>query len=66
LYNSLLSSSFLQEPPVREELLSQLESKAKTEFVLNILSFADFSLWQKPHLLKFIDYIDEITSEPHE
>ena len=33
------------EKAVRQELLTQLESKAKTEFVLNILIYADYSLW---------------------
>lgn len=45
LFNSLFGSNFFNFKPVRDEVLNQLETKAKTEFILNILIFADFSRW---------------------
>ena len=66
MFNSLLGTQFFNESMVREELLAQLESKAKTEFILNILIFADFSRWPQTDLQTFIDCIDEMTGDPHE
>lgn len=66
LFHSLLGAQFFAEDKVREELLAQLESKAKTVFVLNVLIFADFSRWPQLHLRRFIDCVDEMTGEPHE
>jgi len=39
-----------------------LAHKAKTEIVLNILIFADFSRWLQTPLRELIDFISEITS----
>lgn len=29
--------------------------KGKTEFMLNVLIYADFSLWPKPDIVDFVD-----------
>ena len=46
--------------------MSQLEMKGKTEFMLNVLIFADFSPWPKTDIQTFIDCLEEITEESHE
>jgi len=66
LFNALMGSQFLNDVAVQTELLAQLQSKAKTEFILNILIFADFSRWKQIDLQQFIDCIDEMTGDPHE
>ena len=43
----------------------QLDQKNKTEFILNILIYADFSSW-KGDLEKLVGYIGEITEEAYE
>ena len=48
------------------EILTMLKSKSKTEFILNILIFADFALWQQSELEEFIDCINEINEDAHD
>lgn len=45
LFNSLLGAELFLQPTVINEILSQLKTKAKTEFILNVVTFADFSRW---------------------
>ena len=40
-----MGSDLISDKDVRTELLDQLATKAKTEFILNILIFADFETW---------------------
>ena len=49
-----------------QEIIDALMSKAKTEFILNLVIFADFSRWPQLKLKEFIDCIDEMTYEEHE
>ena len=65
LSNTLLSSDFVNEKIVRDEILSQLEFKARDTFILNVLLFADFSRWPQTDLQKFLDCIDSMNEESH-
>jgi len=56
---------FFEEELVINELLYMLASKAKTEFVLNLLLYADFSLWKQRDLNLFIEFLEEISSAGH-
>ena len=60
LFNSLFGSNFFNHKPVRDEILAQLQTRAKTEFILNILIFADFSRWPQIDLQSFIECIEEM------
>ena len=51
---------------VLAEIQDQLALKSKTEFILNILIFADFSRWQQPDLDKLIGRFEEILTNSHE
>ena len=51
---------------MRGELLDQLSLKQKTEFVLNILSFTDWSRWPPVELEKLIDHLEEMNDKQHE
>lgn len=66
LSDSIFGSDFFENQKVREEILNNIELKAKTEFYLNILLFADFSRWPQRDLDLFITCLEEITSEAHE
>lgn len=45
LFNQFLGGNILNQKMVRDEILEQLATKSKTEFLLNILIFTDFSRW---------------------
>lgn len=66
LFNQFLGGNILNQKVVRDEILEQLATKSKTEFLLNILIFTDFSRWPQTDLNTFIDHLDEMTGEPHE
>lgn len=48
---------------MRNELLDIISRKAKTEFVLNVLLYADFTIWPLMQVKDLIDAIGEITNE---
>ena len=48
---------------MRNELLDIISRKAKTEFVLNVLLYADFTIWPLMQVKDIIDAIGEITNE---
>ena len=67
LRTSVFGQNYFGERIVVDEILYLLESKAKTELVLNCLSFADFSSLRQEDLSAIIDFIAEMTSnEPVE
>jgi len=66
LNESIFGVNFFMDDKVREELLAMLAHKAKTELVLNVCVYADFSRWPQSQLREFIDYVNEITSLGHE
>jgi len=43
--------------------MKMLENKSKTEFVLNVLIYADFSRWPQSTIKDLIEKINEITNE---
>jgi len=43
--------------------MEMLAHKSKTEFVLNVLIYADFSRWPQTTIRELIDSISEITNE---
>lgn len=63
---SIFGPQSFEDESLRTELLDMLSHKAKTELVLNVLIFADFSRWPQRDLRDFIDYVSEITSMGHE
>ena len=65
LQTSIFSAQHIKSDNVMAEILKQLRLKLKTEFILNILIFADFSRWNADDLTVVIECIEEITSEGH-
>jgi hypothetical protein len=45
---------------VREALIEILVEKKKTEMVLNVLLYADFSLWPQTELKEIIEFFADI------
>ena len=58
--------NFFDYEEIRTMLLEMLSHKAKTELVLNVLIFADFSRWRQQQLREFIDFLTEMSGESHE
>jgi len=55
----------LNTKPVIAELKVMLSSKAKTELVLNVLLFADFSVWSQDAVGVLITYFEEMIDLMH-
>ena len=67
LSKSLLGGAYFHHPRVQNEILEMMKTKAKTEFIMNILIFADFSNgWNQVILQDLITCIEEITDRDHE
>jgi hypothetical protein len=45
LNESIFAANYFEQPEVREELMQILQYKANTTMVLNVLLYADFSIW---------------------
>lgn len=46
--------------------MNLFEAGSKTELILNVLLFADFSRWKQKVLRSFLDMIKEIITSGHE
>ena len=57
LQQGLFSVDYFAETTVINEILDQLNSKIQTEFILNILIFADFGRWKQKQIRNFIELI---------
>jgi hypothetical protein len=66
LQNQIFTIALLNETDVIETILELLEKRNKTEQVLNIMLFANFSRWEQKYLKRFIDQIKGIVFEGHE
>ena len=53
-------------PLIIDHILDLLSKLAKTELLLNVLLFSDFTRWDQGRLRQLLDMINEIASEEHE
>ena len=65
LDKQLFSEEYLSDENVVAELLSLLSTKAKTEFVLNCMNYANFASWLQTDLSEFIECMREMTENLH-
>ena len=61
LQRAIYGASELCEPEVMDALTEQLQLKSKTEFILNILIFADFGRWGQKRLETLVEIFAEMT-----
>jgi len=63
LNEQIFGVGFFDEEEIRDQLIEMLAHKSKTEFVLNVLIYADFSRWPQSTIKDLIEKIAEITNE---
>jgi hypothetical protein len=56
---------YFKEQLVINELLVIMKTRAKTELILNVLLYADFSVWKQRDLNTFIEGLEEIGDKSH-
>jgi len=66
LRNSILGANLLVQPYVIEKILGQLKRDAKSELILNVLLFSDFTRWEQINLRALLEMLEEIAIEEHE
>jgi len=65
LKESLFGMQFLSEPTVVAEMLYLLSTRAKTDFILNTMPFANFAQWSQTDCGEFIGYMEEMANFSH-
>jgi hypothetical protein len=58
LNDSIFGVNYFEKEIVRDEILEILVHKAKTELVLNVMIYADFSLWPQKTLKRIIEELE--------
>ena len=66
LQKAIYGASELCNPDVIDAITDQLHLKAKTEFILNILIFADFGRWGQEKLSELVEFFDNMTDPAYE
>jgi hypothetical protein len=66
LRNSIIGINLMTQPFVIEHILGLFEKKAKSELILNVLLFSDFTRWETAKLNSLLDMLKEMISEEHE
>ena len=66
LRNSIFGSNILTQEGIIEQILKIFSTGAKSELILNVLLFSDFSRWEQKVLRSFLDMIKEIITNGHE
>jgi hypothetical protein len=56
----------MADPDVIEHILGLFEKKAKSELILNVLLFSDFTRWETIKMKTLLGMLEEMISEEHE
>ena len=63
LNSSIFGTNFFSNTEVRQKLIDMLVHKAKTELVLNVLLYADFTRWPQKQVKELIEFMREIVED---
>lgn len=63
LNSSIFGTNFFSNTEVRQTLIDMLVHKAKTELVLNVLLYADFTRWPQKQVKELIEFMREIVED---
>ena len=66
LRNSIIGINLMTSPSVLEHILDLFAKGAKSELILNVLLFSDFTRWETVKLKSLLDMIGEMVTEEHE
>jgi len=66
LRNSIIGINLMADPDVIEHILGLFEKKAKSELILNVLLFSDFTRWETIKMKTLLGMLEEMISEEHE
>ncbi len=64
--NSIFASSMLNLKVIINNILELFDIGSKSELLLNVLLFADFSRWKQKQLKMLMEMIEEIINSGHE
>ena len=65
LLNNLFPNRFVDRDEVIKELLHDIQQGEKTDLHLNLLNFANFSLWHHRHLVTLISFFKDIANRDY-
>jgi len=66
LRQSIIGINLMTQPSVLEHLLNLFAKGAKSELIMNVLLFSDFTRWETTKLKALLDMLKEIITEEHE
>lgn len=66
LRNSIIGQNLLVQPYVIQQILKIFKRGSRSELLLNVMLFSDFSRWEQANLRILLDMLKEIVSEEHE
>ena len=66
LRNSIIGINLMTSPSVLEHILDLFAKGAKSELILNVLLFSDFTRWETLKLKSLLDMLAEMITEEHE
>jgi hypothetical protein len=66
LRNSIIGITLMTLPSVLDHILDLFAKGAKSELILNVLLFSDFTRWETVKLRSLLDMIGEMVTEEHE
>ena len=66
LRNSIIGINLMTQPSVLEHILNLFAKGARSELILNVLLYSDFSRWETTKLKSLLDMLSEIVVEEHE
>ena len=66
LRSSIIGINLLTAPSVLQHLLDLFAQRAKSELLLNVLLFSDFTRWETVKLKALLEMIAEMVTEEHE
>lgn len=65
LHNNLFPNRFVDRDEIIKKMLSDLGNGEKSDFYLNMINFANFSLWHHRHLVTLISFFKEIATNDY-
>lgn len=66
LRNSIIGLNLMAQSSIIEHILGLFKKGAKSELLLNVLLFSDFTRWEQINLRALLEMIKEIVTEEHE
>jgi hypothetical protein len=62
----VFESGLLDTKDMIDTIMKTLIDGTKTELMLNVCIYSDFSAWKRPDVVKFIDFLTDITNPEKE